>query len=131
MAPARTFRSVLLRVLLLRVVMFAVLTTTLGITQLVPVQAAALVLETPSPMPSWTATDLRAHPRCVPSASWPEGQPAEVLVVYRFRDQQRHEVAFADAWEDNHNATEVDDVWVLGVCAGSLGMVRPRVTLRP
>jgi hypothetical protein len=111
----------LLRVFAPRLVLFAVTTAVLGLARLVSVHPSAqsAVEQVPSPMPSWTVADQRAHPECVPSASWPEGKPADALVVYRFRDQARRKVAFAEAWEWNHNHTEVDDIWVLGVCPDS------------
>jgi hypothetical protein len=75
--------------------------------------------QAPSPMPSWTEADQRAHPRCLASAAWPKGRTADVIITYSFRDHVRRRVAFAEAWKWNHNRTEVDDIWVLGICPDS------------
>jgi hypothetical protein len=117
-AAGGTLRSMLLRVLVPRLMMLAVATTTFGLVRLMSVHPTAqpAAEQVPGPMPSWTVADQRAHPRCVPSASWPEGKPADFVLVYRFRDHVRRKVAFADAWTWNHNHTEVDDIWVLGIC---------------
>jgi hypothetical protein len=110
----------LVRVLVPRVVVFGVTATVLGLARLLsvdpPVQPSAE--QVPAQMPSWTAADQRAHPGCVPFASWPEGKPAAFIVGYSFRDHVRRKIAFADAWKTNHNHTEVDDIWVLGFCPG-------------
>jgi len=126
----RTLRSLLLRVLVCRVVMFGVATTILGLAHVLSVDPSAQTSarQVPTWRPSWTAADRRAHPRCVPSASWPEGKPAAFIVVYSFRDHVRRKVTFADAWARNHNATEVDDIWVLGVCPDRALTDGPRVS---
>jgi hypothetical protein len=38
------------------------------------------------------------------------------VVVQVLRDGRHLEVGFDRAWRLNHNGTEVDDLWVLGVC---------------
>lgn len=132
----RTLRSMLLRVLVPRLMMFALTTTILGLTRLLSVHPSAqpAAEQVPTPMPSWTAADQRAHPRCVPSASWPEGKPADFVVVYSFRDHVRRKVAFAEAWKRNHNHTEADDIWVLGICPKQRGTpmigIDPAISLR-
>lgn len=115
---SRTLRSWLLRVLVARIVIFGVTTTILGLARVLSVGLSAQPSadHVAAQMPSWTAADQRAHPRCVPAASWPRGRPAAHLVVYSFRDHVRGKVAFSDAWKRNHNDTEVDDIWVLGMC---------------
>lgn len=111
-------RSLLVRVLVPRIVLFGVVTTTLGLARLLSVDTSppSALERLPLVMPSWTVTDQRAHPGCVPSVAWPEGSPAGSLVTYSFRDHRRRKVSFAEAWRRNHDRTEVDDVWVLGVC---------------
>ena len=117
----RTLRSLLLRVLVLRVVMFGVTTTILSLARVVSIDPSAQPSseQVATQMPSWTVTDRRAYPGCVPSASWPKGTPADDIVGYSFRDHVRRKVTFADAWSRNHNDTEVDDIWVLGICPAS------------
>jgi hypothetical protein len=115
----RTFASVVVRVLLTRLAVFGLGAVVLALGHLmapasasapVPAQDAALQL------PSWTSSDAAANPGCVPFSSWPAGVPAEFLVVHSFRDNVHRKVTFATAWADNHDDTEVDDVWVLGAC---------------
>jgi len=52
----------------------------------------------------------------VPSAVWPTGTPADFVVVHSFRTDDHRKIAFDVAWRLNHNDTDVDDVWVIGVC---------------
>ena len=66
--------------------------------------------------PTWTPADAAAYPGCVSSADWPAGRPAPYVVVHSFRDDAHRKVSFDAAWRANHDETEVDDVWVLGVC---------------
>jgi len=66
--------------------------------------------------PTWTRADAAAYPGCVSSADWPAGRPAPYVVVHSFRDEAHRKVSFDAAWRANHDDTEVDDVWVLGVC---------------
>jgi hypothetical protein len=110
--------SLLLRVLVPRLVVFGVTAAIVGLAHALTVDPTAQpsAHEVPAPMPAWTDADQRAHPRCVPSAAWPEGKPADSVVVYSFRDHTRLEVSFAEAWEINHDETEADDTWVVGVC---------------
>jgi hypothetical protein len=121
----RTLRSLLLRVLVPRVAMFGVTTTVLGLARVLSIDPSAQpsAEQVPAQMPSWTAADQRAHPRCVPFASWQEGKPAAFIAVYSFRDHVRRKVAFADAWTRNHNYTEVDDIWVLGFCPSNAARI--------
>ena len=66
--------------------------------------------------PSWTPAGAAAYPGCVPSAAWPAGSPAAFLVVLSFREDDTLKMAFDAAWQANHDDTEADDVWVIGVC---------------
>lgn len=121
----RTLRSVLLRVLAPRVVMFGVTMTILGLARVLSVgpSAESSAEQVATWTPSWTVADQRADPGCVPSASWPQGKRAAFILVYSFRDRVRRKVAFADAWAANHNDTEVDDIWVLGICPDSAARI--------
>ena len=69
-------------------------------------------------MPTWTAADAAAHPECTPAVDWPRGTPAPYLMVHDFQADAERKMAFSRVWRRTHNATEVDDVWVVGVCGG-------------
>ena len=69
-------------------------------------------------MPAWTAADAAAHPECTSARDWPRGTPAPYLMVHDFRAHTERKMAFSRVWRRTHNATEVDDVWVVGVCGG-------------
>jgi hypothetical protein len=115
----RTLTSFVLRAVVPRVALFGA-----GVVMLVMGQAMAVepaVQSTPVPAervaaPSWTAADGAAYPECTPSAQWPAGTPAGFVVVQSLRDGRHFKVAFDRAWRLNHDDTEVDDLWVLGVC---------------
>lgn len=114
----RTFRSRLLRLLVVRTAAFGAVVAGVLVGQVIPVQTSAAPLEpAPTPVPAWTAADALAHPECVPSAQWPEGRLAPAVVARRSGETDSRRIAFDKAWEMNHNATDVDDVWVVGVCA--------------
>lgn len=113
----RTLGSVVLRVLVPRALMFAALATVLLVGKVMAVNPSAAPFgDLPSATPTWTAADRAAEPDCVPHADWPEGTPAAEVVVHRFSDRATVRLPFVEAWNLNHNATEVDDLWVLGVC---------------
>jgi len=78
--------------------------------------SASLVEQVADAPPAWTPADATAYPGCVPLSAWPSGKPAPYVVVQSVREDTHHRVAFDRAWQLNHNATETDDVWVLGVC---------------
>jgi hypothetical protein len=67
-------------------------------------------------LPAWSAADEAAHPECTPAGDWPEGKAAPAVVVQVVRDSVHRRLAFDATWRRNHNRTEVDDVWVLGIC---------------
>jgi hypothetical protein len=118
-ARRRTFASVAARMLLTRVAVFAAGAAVLVLGSLMaPVTSAASVpaVDTGRRLPSWTPADAAANPGCVPSSAWPTGAPAPFVVVHSFRDNVHRKVEFATAWAANHDDTEVDDVWVVGVC---------------
>jgi hypothetical protein len=115
----RTFASTVVPMLVTRVAVFGVGAGVLALGHLLaPISSSAAVPadDTARQLPSWTASDATAHPGCVPFSSWPAGVPAEFLVVHSFRDNVHRKVAFDAAWADNHDDTEVDDVWVVGAC---------------
>jgi hypothetical protein len=116
---SRTLKSFVLRALMTRVVPFvAVAAMVLLGRTLGPDQSAQLAETATSqtPTPTWTAADWTDHPECVPSAEWPTGTPAGFVVVQAVGTTVHTKLAFDRAWEQNHNASEVDDVWVVGVC---------------
>lgn len=114
----RTFRSRLVRLLVVRTAAFGAVVAGILVGQVIPVQPSAAPLEPPPvAIPSWTAADALAHPECVPSAQWPEGSFAPAVVAQGSGDSSSRRIAFDKAWAMNHNATDVDDVWVIGICA--------------
>ena len=117
----RTFTSVLVRVLVTRVAAFALAAATLALGHLIAVGPSTSASSIPSEeavraLLSWTPSDAAANPGCVPFSAWPAGAPAEFIVVHSFRDDEHRRMAFATAWAVNHDETEVNDVWVIGVC---------------
>jgi hypothetical protein len=103
--------------------MFGAVSVTLVLGQAMGVASASPSSSIPAgqraaPLPSWSAADAASYPGCVPLSAWPKGALADFVVVHRFRDGVRTKVAFDTAWAANHNDTEVDDMWVLGVCGG-------------
>ena len=116
----RTLKSFALRALVPRTVVFGVGATILALGHAIAVNPTAhsesLPTEPSVEAPAWTAADITAYPGCIPSAAWPSGTPAEFVVVHSFREDSHQKVAFDLAWRLNHDDTEVDDVWVVGVC---------------
>jgi hypothetical protein len=122
----RTLKSSVLRVLVPRVLVFAALSGALLLghemaTVLSPRPLHDAVLSAPIvptwTVPTWAAADAAVHPECTPAQDWPRGTPAPYLMVHDFRANADRKMAFGLAWRRTHNATEVDDVWVLGVCS--------------
>ncbi len=117
MRAPRTLGSHVARVLAPRLVVFGALGAALLVGQVMAVSPSASPWDQTQPrMPTWSASDRAAEPDCVPAAEWPTGKPGAGVVVHRFSDGSVERVPFLDAWRENHNGTEVDDVWVLGVC---------------
>lgn len=118
---SRTFRSLVARVVLARVAVFGALALTIALGQAIAVNSSAHPSDhepagSASHRPSWQPEYAAEYPGCVSTTVWPAEQIASSLVVYSFRDHARHRMPFATAWGANHNDTEVDDVWVVGVC---------------
>ena len=116
----RTLKSLVLRVVVPRLLLFGAVATMLGLGQALAVdpsaQSSALPERHASAVPAWQPTDERTFPGCRAMAAWPTGTPAAYLVVHSFRDGRTTRMAFDTAWARNHDDTEVDDVWVIGVC---------------
>ena len=117
----RTLRSFLLRVVVPRLVAFLGIAAMLGVGQAMAVAPSALSTGLPPERvapatPAWTAHDAQAFPGCRPAAAWPSGTPAAYVVVHSFREDRHRTMAFDVAWRANHDDTEADDVWVIGVC---------------
>jgi hypothetical protein len=118
-----TLRSAFVRLLLPRVLALAGFGLALVLGQAMAVTLSANPSHDAPPsapvMPTWTPADAIAHPECTPAEQWPHGRPAPFLVVHDFRAGADRKLAFRRVWRRTHNATEVDDVWVVGVCAGT------------
>lgn len=114
----RSLGSYVARTLLPRTVIFGTLASALLVGNAMSVDrlAAPAGPATSSAPPTWTDDVAMAHPGCVDSADWPDGRPADSVVAYSFQGQESQRIAFDRAWALNHNATEADDLWVLGVC---------------
>ncbi|MGO4258478.1 hypothetical protein [Marmoricola sp. RAF53] len=113
----RPLSSYVVRVLVPRTVLFSTVAGALLVGQVMAVDPLAAPADSePVRVPSWTAGDAAAHPGCVASRDWPEGRPADAVVVHSFRDGVRERMDFDVAWARNHDASESDDVWVVGVC---------------
>lgn len=117
----RTLRSCLLRVAVPRVVAFLGVAAMLGVGQAMAVSPSALSIALPpehavTAAPTWTVVDTQAFPGCRPAAAWPTGTPAAYVVVHSYREDRHRKMAFDAAWRDNHDGTEANDVWVIGVC---------------
>lgn len=116
----RTFRSVVLRALVPRLVVLAALTAALALGHALAVDGAvsadAVVSQQVVAVPSWTMADVASFPGCVPQAVWPSGTPAAAVVVGDGASGHRR-IGFDRAWRLNHNAISADDLWVVGICA--------------
>lgn len=113
----RTLRSHLARVVVPRVTLFGALAAAILVGNAMALTPSAAPLDRdPISVPTWSAADRAAEPDCVPAADWPSGAPGAEVVVHRFADRSVARMAFLDAWQVNHNGSETDDVWVLGVC---------------
>lgn len=116
----RTFRSFVLRALVPRAVGFGLVAAALALGQAIAVNpsahSVAVIDDGAVQVPVWTLADAVAYPECVSSRVWPTGAPAESLVVHDARADLTRKLSFDRAWRINHNDTEADDVWVVGVC---------------
>lgn len=117
MRAPRTFGSQVARVLVPRLALFGALSSALLVGNAMSLSPSAAPLEQlPVEVPTWSAAERAAEPDCIPESAWPAGEPAAAVVVHRFDEDRTVRMDFADAWDVNHNQTETDDVWVLGIC---------------
>ncbi len=117
----RTFSSVVLRTVGLRVLGFGVAAALVLVGQALAVDgwarsSAVPVEQVVQSPPVWTMADALAYPGCVALSAWPTGQAAPSVVVQSVREDGHRRLGFDRAWRLNHNANGADDVWVLGVC---------------
>jgi hypothetical protein len=121
----RTLRSFVLRAVVPRLVAFLGIAAMVGVGQAMAVSPSAeftgptpgaALQPVPQAAPAWTPADAQAFPGCRPAADWPTGTPAAYVVVHSFREDRHRRMAFDAAWRANHDETEADDVWVIGVC---------------
>jgi hypothetical protein len=117
----RTLRSFLLRIVVPRLVGFLGVAAMFGLGQAMAVSPSAHSSVLPPERavqvaPAWTAADAQDFPGCRPAAAWPSGTPAAYLVVHSYRQGRHVKMAFDVAWQANHDDTEANDVWVIGVC---------------
>lgn len=115
----RPLRAHLARTLIPRTVAFAAIAASLLVGQIMAVDPIATAWDADRPgVPTWTAADAEAHPGCVAAAAWPAGAVADAVLAHSFFDDATERLPFDLAWELNHNQSESDDVWVIGVCPG-------------
>lgn len=113
----RPFGWYVARTLVPRTVLFLALAAALLVGQALAVDPlAAPASVEPAALPAWTDADAVANPGCVPSSFWHTGTPAAAVVVYGPADTRGVRMAFDTAWALNHDASETNDVWVVGVC---------------
>lgn len=113
----RSLGTQVVRVLTPRLVIFGALASALLVGNAMSLSPSAAPLDQELlMMPTWSAADRAAEPDCLPSADWPAGKPGAAVVVHRFSNASVERMPFLDAWSQNHNDSEADDVWVLGVC---------------
>jgi hypothetical protein len=116
----KTLRATALRLLLPRLVVFLTGCLVLAFGQALTVApstgASAATADLTLRVPAWSDADQRQHPECTPAADWPAARPAAAVVVESVRDGVHRRISFDRAWRLNHNGTDVDDLWVLGVC---------------
>jgi hypothetical protein len=107
----------LLRLLITRSLAFVTVVGVLLLGQMIAVNPTSAPLDPlPSTFPSWTATDQSTYPYCMAEADWPQGKFAPEVIVYQFSDSSTYRIAFAQAWKVNHDQTDVNDLWVIGIC---------------
>ena len=112
----RSFGTLVLHVVVPRALIFVSLAAALLIGNVMAMNPSSAPLAPTLIEPTWSAAARAADPDCVPSAQWPEGTPGSAVVVHRYSDGATVRVPFLQAWRANHNDTETDDLWVLGVC---------------
>jgi hypothetical protein len=117
---ARTLTAFMLRALVPRLALFAAAAAVVVAGQWMSprpsVDTSAIGTDRTLPLPAWSAVDRAAHPDCIPAAEWVPGRLARGVVVQTVRDSEHRKISFDRAWRRNHNGTDVDDVWVLGLC---------------
>lgn len=114
----RTLGVTVMRMLFVRTLGFASVVVVVLIGSVMSMQASAAPLDNaPIQLPSWTAGDEVTYPGCVDAAEWPAGELSTAVVAHSFLDGTVSKVAFDKAWDANHNSSDVDDLWVLGICA--------------
>ena len=119
-ARKQTLTAVALRVLVPRLALFLAVCVTLAcghaLGQGFASGSAAVTGDQTLSVPSWSTADTTEHPECTPAEKWPAGDLAAYVVVQAVRDGVHRKITFDRAWRLNHDDTDVDDVWVLGVC---------------
>jgi hypothetical protein len=113
----RPLSSYVARALIPRVVVFAALASAVLVGQVMAVDPLAAPVD---PLPSvhhgWSVSDAVANPDCIAASAWHQGDVAGTVIVYGAGDAHGVRMRFDDAWRRNHDPSEADDVWVVGVC---------------
>jgi hypothetical protein len=114
----QTLRGRLVRLLVVRMIAFGTVVSVLLIGQVFTLSPTSAPFESePSTVPTWNATIAAVYPDCVDAAAWPKGAPASAVVAHRYADGTTAKIDFKTAWDVTHDDSDVNDLWVLGICA--------------
>ena len=112
----RSFGTLVLHVVVPRALVFASIAAVLLVGNVMRMNPSAARLAPTVIEPTWSAAARAAEPDCLPSDQWPSGVPGSAVIVHRYSDGETVRVPFMTAWRANHDASEANDLWVLGVC---------------
>lgn len=113
----RSLSSYVARALIPRAVLFGAMACALLVGQAMSVDPLASTAGyQPAVRPTWTSADGTANPGCISARAWHAGDVAKSVVAYRSGATRSVQLPFDTAWRLNHDATEVNDVWVVGLC---------------
>lgn len=114
----RTFRSLLVRLLVVRASVFGVLALSVAFGQALAMQTARSEIHAaPSTVPSWSSIDQGTFPNCIDAKDWPANTWGSAVIGYSEYTGQTTRIDFDRAWKASRNQIETDDVTVLGICS--------------
>lgn len=111
------FALVLGRLVVARMVFLVALAVPLVLgQQLAPSWSSQPMVRPIESAPAWSSADSLAFPGCMPTRLWDEDQVPSALVVHRYADERHLRLDLDTVWRINRNATETDDLYVIGSC---------------
>lgn len=114
----RTLKSQVLRLLVVRTLGSAVLVALVLLGQSMVIQPSGAESDSlPGLVQTWSIIEQTAYPGCVRAEDWPPNTWGSAVVGYSRAQGRTSRVDFDRAWEVNHNASESDDLTVLGICS--------------